>query len=312
MRILVTGGAGFIASHVAEGFLAEGHEVAVLDNLSTGFRHNVPSAARFYEGDIRDDAFLRTVFGDFRPEVVDHHAAQMDVRKSLLDPVFDAETNILGSIKLILEAVRQNVKRFVYISTGGAVYGEPKRLPVDEKHEIHPECAYGISKHTVEHYLELYRLLTGLNFVVLRYPNVYGPRQNPHGEAGVNAIFIGLMLEGKTPTIFGDGEQLRDYVYVSDIVDANIRALTRGEGEIINIGSAVGTSVNDIYHKLSDILDFRRDPIYAPAREGEIQRVFLAAEKAKHVLGWQPRVTFEEGLRRTVEWAVNKRTVAAV
>jgi UDP-glucose 4-epimerase len=308
---LVTGGAGFIASHVSEGFLAQGHEVAVLDNLSTGFRHNVPAAARFFEGDIRDEDFVRRTFDEFRPEVVDHHAAQMDVRKSLLDPVFDAQTNILGSINLILEAVRHGVRRFIYISTGGAVYGEPQRLPVDEGHPINPECAYGISKHTVEHYLELYRILNGLPYVVLRYPNVFGPRQNPHGEAGVNAIFIGLMLEGKTPTIFGDGGQLRDYVYVADVVDANLRALTRGDGGIYNIGSGVGTSVNQIYRTLGKILEFDREPICAPAREGEIQRVFLAADKAKRVLGWEPTVPFEEGLRRTVEWAVQKRAVAS-
>ncbi len=310
MRILVTGGAGFIASHVAEGFLATGHEVAVLDNLSTGFRRNVPKAATFFEGDIRDPEFLQRVFDEFKPDAVDHHAAQMDVRKSLLDPQFDAQTNIIGSINVILEAVRAKVKKFIYISTGGAVYGEPRRLPVDETHEIHPECAYGISKHTVEHYLELYHLLSGLTFSVLRYPNVYGPRQNPHGEAGVNAIFIGLMLDGKTPTIFGDGEALRDYVYISDIVDANLRALTHGEGKIINIGSGVGTSVNDIYRALARILDFPHDPIYAPARAGEIQKVYLAADRAKTILGWEQKVAFEEGLRRTVEWAAQERALA--
>ncbi len=310
MRILVTGGAGFIASHVAEGFLAAGHEVAVLDNLSTGFRRNVPKAATFCEGDIRDLEFLRKVFEEFKPDAVDHHAAQMDVRKSLLDPQFDAQTNIVGSINLILEAVRAKVRKFIYISTGGAVYGEPQWLPVDETHEIHPECAYGISKHTVEHYLELYQLLAGLPFTVLRYPNVFGPRQNPRGEAGVNAIFIGLMLEGKTPTIFGDGEALRDYVYISDVVDANLRALTRGEGEIVNIGSETGTSVNEIYRTLARILDFPHEPIYAPARAGEIEKVYLAADRAKAILGWEPKVPFEEGLRRTVEWAMQEHALA--
>lgn len=310
MRILVTGGAGFIGSHVAEGFLAAGHEVAVLDNLSTGFRRNLPKAAAFYEGDIGDREFLRRVFDDFRPDAVDHHAAQMDVRKSLLDPQFDAETNIVGSINLILEAVRAKVRKFIYISTGGAVYGEPRWLPVDERHEIHPECAYGISKHTVEHYLELYQRLADFPFTVLRYANVFGPRQNPHGEAGVNAIFIGLMLEGKTPTIFGDGEALRDYVYVSDVMDANLRALTHGEGDIVNIGSGIGTSVNEVYRTLVRILDFPHDPIYAPARAGEIQNVYLAADRAKTILGWEPKVSFEEGLRHTVEWAMQERSLA--
>ncbi len=309
MRILVTGGAGFIGSNVADGFIAGGHEVAVLDNLSTGLRENIPEAARFYDADIRDADGLRRVFDDFHPAAIVHHAAQMDVRRSLIDPVFDGDTNILGSLKLILESVRCKVKRFVYVSTGGAVYGEPAELPVPETHPINPECAYGISKHTVEHYLELYRILSGLPYVILRYPNVYGPRQNPHGEAGVNAIFIGLMLEGKTPTIFGDGEAVRDYVYVADVVDANLRALTRGDNQIMNIGSGVGTSVNQIYDKLCEIFDFHEPAIHAPARLGEIQKVYLDARKAERLIGWKPKVSFDEGLRRTVEWSRKRATV---
>jgi UDP-glucose 4-epimerase len=302
MRILVTGGAGFIASHVADGFIAAGHTVAVLDDLSTGFRKNVSPAAAFYHGDVRDAEYVRKVFAEFKPNVVDHHAAQMDVRKSLEDPVFDAECNIVGMINIILAAIAYGTQRIVYASTGGAVYGEPKKLPVTEDHTINPECAYGISKHTAEHYLELYRILNGLKYVVLRYPNVFGPRQNPHGEAGVNAIFIGLMLEGKVPTIFGDGKAERDYVFVSDIVDANLRALTKGDNQIINVGSGVGTSVNQIFKQLSDIIGFNKPAIYAPARPGEIQRVFLDATKAKTLLGWQPTVTFAEGQKQTVEW----------
>ncbi len=310
MRILVTGGAGFIGSHVADAYLAAGHDVAVLDNLSSGFRRNLPASASFFEGDIRDAAFLRRVFDEFRPEVVNHHAAQIDVRKSLLDPAVDADTNIIGSIRLIVESARSGVQRFIYGSTGGAVYGEPRYLPADEAHEVHPECAYGISKHSVEHYLELYRLLNGLKYVVLRYSNVYGPRQNPHGEAGVNAIFIGLMLDGKTPTIFGNGEQLRDYVYVGDVADANVAALTSGTGEIVNIGTGLGVSVNQLYHILAEILNFRTEPVYALPREGEIQNIYLAVDKARRVLGWEPRVTFETGLRHTVEWAIQARALA--
>ena len=309
MRILVTGGAGFIASHVAEGFLAAGHDLAILDNLSTGFRENIPSGAKFYEGDIRDAQFVSHVFDDFKPDAVDHHAAQMDVRKSLLDPVFDAHTNILGSINLIQNAVRLRVQKFIYISTGGAVYGEPRWLPVMENHEVHPECAYGISKHTVEHYLELYRILEGLPYTVLRYPNVFGPRQNPHGEAGVIAIFSGLMLDGQTPIIYGDGEQLRDYTYVADIVNANMKALDRGEGEIVNIGSGVGTSVNTIYENLADILKFPHPAKYAPERMGEIRKIFLDARKAIEVLGWVPQISFRDGLVRTVEWTRQQHAV---
>jgi UDP-glucose 4-epimerase len=310
MRILVTGGAGFIASHIADGFLATGHDVAILDNLSTGFRRNLPAAATFFEGDIRDATFVQRVFHDFHPDVVDHHAAQMDVRKSLDDPVFDAQCNILGSINLILAALEVGTQRFIYASTGGAVYGEPKYLPVTEDHTINPECAYGITKHTVEHYLELYRILSGLKYVVLRYPNVFGPRQNPKGEAGVNAIFIGLMLTGETPTIFGDGEQVRDYVYVSDIVAANVGALKNGDGQILNIGSGVGTSVNQIYAALSRILDFKSPAHHVAARPGEIQRVYLDAHRAQQVLGWKMAVPFEEGLRRTVEWHRRERASA--
>ncbi|MFZ5433921.1 MAG: NAD-dependent epimerase/dehydratase family protein [Calditrichota bacterium] len=302
MRILVTGGAGFIGSHVADGFIRDGHNVAVLDNLITGFRRNVPEQARFYEGDIRDREFMRRVFDEFKPEAISHHAAQMDVRKSLHDPQFDAECNIVGSINLILEAVRIGGARIIYASTGGAVYGEPQSLPVGEDHPIHPECAYGISKHTVEHYLELYRILAGLPYVVLRYPNVYGPRQNPHGEAGVNAIFIGLMLEDKSPTIFGGGTQLRDYVFVTDIAQANRCALTKGEGQIINIGSGIGTSVLTIFETLSRIIGFNKAPNHEPLRPGEIDKVYLNADRAKAVLGWQPTVSFEDGLKQTVEW----------
>ena len=307
MRILVTGGAGFIGSHVADGYLASGHEVAVLDNLSTGFRRNVPAAARFYEADIRDQDALRRIMKEFAPDVVNHHAAQMDVRKSLDDPVFDADCNILGSLKLLIESQRAGVRRIIYASTGGAMYGEPQSLPVEESHPVAPECAYGVSKHTVEHYLELYRRLYGLTYVVLRYPNVYGPRQNPHGEAGVNAIFIRLMLEGKTPVIFGDGEQVRDYVYVSDIVEANRLALDRGDNDAFHIGSGRGTSVNDLYRELSAILEWSRPATFSAARAGEIQRVYLNAQKADRILGWRPTVPVAEGLRRTVDWHRRER-----
>jgi UDP-glucose 4-epimerase len=302
VRILVTGGAGFIGSHVAERFVSLGHEVAVLDDLSTGFRNFVPEAARFYPGDVTDAAAVERCFAEFRPEVVNHHAAQIDVRRSVTDPVFDARVNILGGIELLLACTRHDTRKFVYASTGGALYGEGRSLPASEEHPINPEAPYGSSKHALEHYLYLWRLLHGLDTTVLRYPNVYGPRQNPHGEAGVNAIFIGLMLQGQRPRIFGTGEQVRDYLYVGDVVDANALALTKGGGEIVNLGTGVGTSVNQIFRELKDILGFPGEPIYEPARPGEVQRIYLDSTRAGQVLGWRPRVPFRDGLRQTVEW----------
>jgi UDP-glucose 4-epimerase len=302
VRILVTGGAGFIGSQVADRLVSRGHEVAVLDDLSTGIREFVPEAARFYPADLTDAVALERCFAEFRPEIVDHHAAQIDVRRSVTDPVFDATVNVLGGIQLLLACTRHGVRKFVYASTGGAIYGEGRSLPATEEHPVNPEAPYGASKHTLEHYLYLWKLLHRLDYTVLRYPNVYGPRQNPHGEAGVNAIFIGLMLHGKRPHIFGTGEQVRDYLYVGDVVDANEIALTAGGGEMVNLGTGVGTSVNQIFRELQSILGFSGEPIYEPARPGEVQRIYLDATRARQVLGWQPKVAFREGLRRTVEW----------
>ena len=302
MRILVTGGAGFIGSNVADRFLADGHEVAVLDDLSTGRRENLPRAARFYELSLRDSAGVRRALAEFRPEIVDHHAAQIDVRRSVDDPVHDAAINVLGSLHLLQAAVAAGVRKVVYASTGGALYGEARSLPADEDHPVNPESPYGVSKHTVEHYLYLFKRLHGLDYTILRYPNVYGPRQDPRGEAGVNAIFIGLMSEGRAPTVFGDGEQVRDYLYVGDVVEANARALTRGGGEIVNLGWGRGVSVNEIFRELKALLGFAGEPVYAAARPGEVRRIYLSAARARAVLGWEPRVGFAEGLRRTVEW----------
>ena len=303
MRILVTGGAVFIGSNVADRLVALGHEVAVLDDLSTGFREFVPRAARFVEADVADAEALNRFFAEWRPEVVAHHAAQIDVRKSVADPVHDARINLIGGIQLLQTCSRHGVRKVLYASTGGALYGEGRRLPATEDHPVNPEAPYGASKHSLEHYLYIWKLLHGLDYTVLRYPNVYGPRQNPHGEAGVNAIFIGLMLEGKRPRIFGTGEQLRDYVYVDDIVEANVLALTRGSGETVNIGSGVGVSVLQIFSELKSILGFEGDPIFDAPRPGEIQRIYLDATRAREVLGWRPKVGFREGLERTVAWA---------
>jgi UDP-glucose 4-epimerase len=302
LRILVTGGAGFIGSNVADRFIALGHEVAVLDDLSTGRRDHVDARARFHHVDLADPEAVERCVAEFRPEVVNHHAAHIDVRHSVVDPRRDAEINVLGSLSLLEACRRHRVRKVVYASTGGALYGEAKFLPATEDHPVNPESPYGASKHAVEHYLYIWKLLHGVDYTILRYPNVYGPRQNPKGEAGVNAIFIGLMLEGARPRIFGDGEQLRDYLYVDDVVEANQLALDQGSGEIVNLGTGVGTSVNQIFRVLQRLLEFPGEPIHEPARAGDIQRITLDAARAQRVLGWTPRVDLEEGLRRTVAW----------
>ncbi len=303
MRILVTGGAGFIGSHVVDRFVALGHEVTVFDNLSTGRREFVNPTAGLVEADLQDVEAVERCVAEARPEVVDHHAAQIDVRRSVDDPIHDARTNILGGLALLQSCTRHGVRKLIYASTGGALYGEGRFLPATEEHPVNPESPYGVSKHTLEHYLYLWKLLHGLDYTVLRYPNVYGPRQNPHGEAGVNAIFIGLMLHGERPRIFGSGEQVRDYLYVGDVVHANALALTRGSGEMLNLGTGVGTSVNDIVRELKGILGYMGEPIYEPPRPGEIQRITLDATRARQVLGWEPSMTFREGLMKTVEWS---------
>ncbi len=303
MRILVTGGAGFIGSHVVDRFVALGHEVAIFDNLSTGQREFVNPRARLYECDITDAAAVERCVAEWKPVIVDHHAAQIDVRHSVDDPVFDARTNILGALELLQACRRHGVRKFIYASTGGALYGEGRQLPATEDHPINPESPYGATKHALEHYLYLWKLLHGLDYTVLRYPNVFGPRQNPHGEAGVNAIFIGLMLHGKRPRIFGSGEAQRDYVYVDDVVEANVLALERGSGEMVNIGTGIGTSVNQIFRELKSILDFAGEPQYEPPRPGEVQKIYLDAARAQRVLGWTPRTNFRAGLEKTVAWS---------
>src|SRR3990172_499833 len=253
MNILVTGGAGFIGSHVVDLYLEHGHRVVVVDDLSTGHRRNLNPRATFYEADIRGP-LIGSIFEMEGPEIVNHHAAQMDVRRSVAEPVFDADVNILGSLNLLECARRSGVQRFVYISSGGAVYGEPEYLPCDEAHPVNPICQYGASKHTVEHYLYMYHEIYGLDYVVLRYPNVYGPRQDPRGEAGVVAIFTGQMLTDKEIVINGDGEQQRDFVYVGDCALANLLATTsENQNTIYNLGFGRPTSINDIFSALKSI-----------------------------------------------------------
>jgi UDP-glucose 4-epimerase len=303
MKILVTGGAGFIASNVADAYIAAGHDVAILDDLSRGSMSNVNPRARFYEGDVRDREFVEHVFSSEKPNVVNHHAAQMDVRRGVREPVFDASVNILGSINLLEASVAHKVGRFVYISTAGAAYGEPKEMPVPEEYPINPITPYGISKHTVEHYLFTFSVLYGLPYVVLRYGNVYGPRQSSKGEAGVFAIFCEQMLAGIRPVIYGDGSKVRDYVYIDDVAQANLQALTHGTGEIFNIASGLPTTDYEVFTRVRDELSLERlEPEYVPVRPGEIDRIVLNTSKARRLLDWTPRVPLESGARRTVEY----------
>jgi UDP-glucose 4-epimerase len=302
MKILVTGGAGFIGSHVVDQYLEHGYEVVIVDDLSTGRESNLNRAARFYQLDIRSPQ-LGEVFERERPDFVNHHAAQMNVRRSVADPFFDADVNILGSLNLIECAKQFGVKRFVYISTGGAVYGEPEYLPCDEAHPVNPICQYGASKHTAEHYLYIYHVNYGLAYTVLRYPNVYGPRQDPHGEAGVVAIFAGQMLGDQPVVINGDGEQVRDFVYVGDCARANLLALqAASDYAIYNLGSGQGASVNLIFSKLAMVTGYGQPPCYGPAKVGETRRIYLDATKARDQLGWSPQTDLDTGLSRTVDY----------
>jgi UDP-glucose 4-epimerase len=302
MRVLVTGGAGFIGSNVVNRFADLGHEVAILDNLATGKRGNLDSRAAFHEADITDRDAVERVFGDFQPEIVCHHAAQIDVRKAVDDPVFDANVNVLGGINVVRAALAAGVSKFTYASTGGAIYGNPEVIPCTEEHPVRPISPYGLTKHVLEHYLELYSIIEGLRYTVLRYANVFGPRQDPKGEAGVNAIFTGLMLAGQQPTIFGQGDKTRDYVFVGDVVAANVLALDRGDGEIINIGTGIQTSDQEVYDAIAAATGFGEPPIYSPERKGEVRHIALDIAKAKRVLGWEPQVGFREGVKMTVEY----------
>jgi UDP-glucose 4-epimerase len=301
MRVLVTGGAGFIGSHVVDAFVAAGHDVAVVDDLSGGHKRNLNPQARFYQLDIRSPD-MADVFARERPEILDHHAAQMDVRKSVADPMFDADVNVRGTLNLLELARQHGTRKVIYISTGGAVYGEPVYLPCDEDHPIDPVCQYGVSKHVVEHYLHVYRHLYGLEYVVLRYPNVYGPRQDPHGEAGVVAIFTGRMLRGEPVTIFGSGEQARDFVYVGDCARANVLAAGSPESTIYNLGSGEGTTINLLFSKLSHIIEYSQAAQYGPAKPGETSKIYLDSRRAEAGLGWKMTVDLSSGLSETVAY----------
>jgi UDP-glucose 4-epimerase len=304
MKAVVTGGAGFIGSNLVDALLERGDEVVIVDNLTTGKRNNVEQAlangARLVEADIRDGQALRDLFEEVRPDVVFHFAAQIDVRKSVADTPLDAMVNVVGTIN-VLEAALTVGARVVNSSTGGAIYGEGKVIPAPEDHPAEPEAPYGQSKFAAEGYLELYRRLHGVSTVSLRYGNVYGPRQDPLGEAGVIAIFCGKLLEGGRPMIFGDGEQTRDYVYVGDVVAANIAAAESQATGAFNIGTGRQTSVLDIVEALKTHADGEFEPEMAPERPGEVQHIALDYTRAREELGFEPKVGLEEGLEITLQ-----------
>ncbi len=305
MRILISGGAGFIASNVADAYIQAGHEVAIVDNLSSGNIENVNPKAKFYQVDIADPR-VEEVFAEFRPEVLNHHAAQISVPLSVDDPREDARVNVQGWLNLLESCRQHKVGRVIYVSSGGVVYGKPEKLPADETYPLNPESPYGISKFTGELYLKFFAAQTGLKYVVFRYSNVYGPRQVPHGEAGVVSIFIQALMAGKTPTIFGDGAVIRDYVFVGDVVDANVRALDRGENIAVNIGTGIPTNVSQLYAAIQTSMQNNTPAQHGPPRRGDLQANYLNAALAGKILGWKPGTSLAEGIARTYEYFKNQ------
>lgn len=297
-RVLVTGGAGFIGSHVVDALIEAGHEVSVVDDLSKGRRGNVNPKARFYEIDIRRKE-LASIFAHERPEYVSHHAAHVDLRRSLEDPLHDASANILGSINVLECCRRYEVSKIIYASSV-AIYGEPEHLPCSETHPIQPSSPYGASKYAVEYYLHLYRENFGLDHTILRYSNVYGPRQDPLGEAGVVAVFSLQMLLGEEVTINGSGAQERDFVYVEDCAKANLLSIENGSAEVYNLGTGKGTPINQLFEEMKRLTAYPRHPVHGPPKPGDVFRICLDANKAKKELEWNPTVGFQEGLERTL------------
>lgn len=300
MQVLVTGGAGFIGSNIVDALIEKGKQVIIVDNLSTGKKENINQKAKFYQCDLRDEN-LAEIFKENDISHVIHHAAQIDVQKSIKDPIFDAQNNILAAINLLENCRKYDVEKIIYASTA-AVYGDPDYLPVDEKHPIKAVSAYGISKYTPEHYIKMYSKLYGLKYTIFRYANVYGPRQDPKGEGGVISIFVDLMLAQKRPKIFGDGKQTRDFIHVYDIVEANLAALKKADNSLLNISTNTQSSVNELLESLNQILGSKIKAFYEDARPGDIIKSALANQKAKEQLNWSPAYNLKEGLEQTVNF----------
>jgi len=303
MKILVTGGAGFIGSHVVDAYLAAGHEVAVVDNLATGNEHNLNRDAQMHRLDLRDPAEIAAVVSSFKPEVVNHHAAQAEVPKSVADPAFDAQVNLIGGINLLKASVDNGVRKLIFISTGGALYGEPDVVPCDEDHPVRPLSPYGASKQALEAWLGVYQRTFGMDYTVLRYANIYGARQDFAAEEGrVVAIFASRMIEGKPVTIDGDGSQSRDMLHVGDVATANLAALDRGDDGTYHVSTGVPVTVNDLFRKLAILTEYKLEPRFGPSRKGDVYRIALDNTRAHAELGWEPRIQLEEGLRLTVDY----------
>ena len=306
-NILVTGGAGFIGSNLVEKLTELGEGVIVVDNLSTGKVENLSQEVLFYEHDITDVEMLKRIFILHKPRYVFHLAAQASVSRSVREPDFDANVNIIGTLNLLKLSVEYSVEKFIFSSTGGAIYGdEVSKIPTPETEFPKPISPYGIAKFSVENYLRFFNHEFGLRYTILRYGNVYGPKQDPYGEAGVVAIFTERMLKNEEVKIFGDGEYVRDYVFVGDVVEANMAAMDKADGEIVNIGTSKGTTVNELFRMLKEITGYEKDPVYAPPRPGDLRKSILDVSKAAKVLDWTPKVSLEEGLKKTVEWFKKK------
>lgn len=301
MKVMVTGGAGFIGSHLVDRLIQEGHEAVVVDNLSTGKRKHVNRAARFYKLDVQSPR-LERVFRKERPSVLMHLAAQMDIRRSVEDPIFDAQSNILGTINVLEQAVHHGSRKVVFASSGGAIYGEQEVFPAPESHPTRPLSPYGISKLAGEFYLAYYQQYTGIQYVSLRYSNVYGPRQDPHGEAGVVAIFTEKMLSGEQPIVNGTGRQTRDFVFVEDVVDAHLAVMGKDVQGCYNVGVGEETSINELFGMLADLTKSGSKQVHGPAKKGEQARSVVDSTKLRQELGWEPRTPLSEGLSRTVEF----------
>ena len=301
MKILITGGAGFIGSHLVDRLIKQNHKVVVVDNLSTGKKKNLNPKAKFYKIDIRSPK-VSQIFERERPKIVFHFAAQIDLRKSIEDPIRDAKINILGSLNLLENCKRFGVKRFIFASTGGAIYGDAHIIPTPEDYPEFPLSPYGIEKLAIDKYLNYYHKVFGLPFISLRLANVYGPRQNSKGEAGVVAIFCDKMLEGKQPIINGNGKQTRDFVYVDDVVEASILAMESKKSGIYNIGTGKETDINTIFRKLKKLTASNCKKVHGPAKPGEQKRSCLDYSKAKRELGWRPEYSVERGLEEVVRW----------